>query len=105
MIRITQSAAKQIRHSAKQGQMEGMPLRVAAKKNEDGSLHYGIGFDDLSRNGDLEIVSEGITIVVSAQSVPLVRDMEIDYVELEPDKYEFIFKNPNDPHYAPTIQK
>ena len=40
MFNVTPAAAEQIRTSAKQGQMEGMPLRVAARLDNDGSLQY-----------------------------------------------------------------
>ena len=39
MITVTEKAAKQIKLSAKQGKAEGMPLRIAATKNEDESIH------------------------------------------------------------------
>ena len=38
MITITEEAAKQIKLSAKQGKAEGMPLRIAATRNEDDSI-------------------------------------------------------------------
>ena len=54
MITVTEKAAKQIKLSAKQGKAEGMPLRIAATKNEDESIHYGMGFDD-SKEDDISI--------------------------------------------------
>ena len=47
MITLTEAAAKQIQLSADQGQMKDMPLRLAAKRNPDQSLHYAMGFDDV----------------------------------------------------------
>lgn len=100
MITITPEAAKQIRHSAKEGRMEGMALRIAAQRNPDGSIHYGIGFDDVSRDGDNRFNSEGIEIVVSPVSLDLVAGMTIDFVELDDGKMEFVFLNPNDANYT-----
>lgn len=97
MITITSSAAKQIRQSAKQGHLEGLALRVAATRNPDGSLHYGMGFDDVGRDDDLKFNSAGIDIVIAPVSMDLLNGTTIDYVELEPGKNEFIFINPNDP--------
>lgn len=99
MITITANAARQIRHSAKQGHMEGMPLRLAAKRNPDGSLHYGMGFDDSAKEEDLHFQSEGIDVVVSPVSLELLSGLVVDFVELEPGTHEFIFLNPNDPDY------
>lgn len=102
MITITPRAAEQIRTSAKQGNMIGMPLRIACQKLPDGSFHYALGFDDQSQQGDETYTSEGIDLVVGAISNPLLRGTIIDYVELEPGKSEIIFVNPNDPNYKPA---
>jgi len=42
LLEVTAQAAQQVRYQAKQSRMEGMPLRIAAKRNPDGSLHYGM---------------------------------------------------------------
>ncbi len=99
MITITPSAAEQIRNSAKQGNMMGMPLRVACMRNPDGSLHYAVGFDDQNRDGDQTYQSEGIDLVIAPTSLNLLQGTVVDYVELEPGKFEMIFMNPNDPNY------
>ncbi len=96
MISVTPAAAEQIRESAKQGNMQGMPLRVAATRLEDGGFHYALGFDDTSRDGDNVFQSEGIDIVVAPQSLDMLNGTVIDYVDLE-GKKEIIFINPNDP--------
>ena len=101
MITITPSAAAQIRVSAKQGQMDGLAMRIAATRNPDGTIHYGMGFDDNQLDGDVHIKSEGIDVVVSESSMKLVQGMTVDFVELEPGSCQFIFMNPNDPNFKP----
>ena len=96
MISLTPEAAKQIRESAKQGNMQGMPLRVAVTLTPGGDFHYALGFDDTSREGDNTFVSEGIEIVVAPQSMSQLNGTVIDYVEID-GKNEIIFINPNDP--------
>jgi iron-sulfur cluster assembly accessory protein len=96
MISVTPAAANQIRESARQGNMQGMPLRFAVTRLEDGSFHYALGFDDTSREGDNVFNSEGIEIVVAPQSLPMLDGTVIDYVEIEGNN-EIIFINPNDP--------
>ena len=103
MITLTPEAAKQIRHSAKEGNLEGLPIRFAATKNEDGSLHYGVGFDDVKET-DTSYTSEGIDIIVSVTSKDLLDGMTVDFVELEAGKPQFIFMNPNDPNYVPPAE-
>ncbi len=100
MIKLTRQAAEQIIESAEQGKMQGIPLRLAIKKQDDGSFHYAMGFDEQRLPGDVFVNIEKISLVVSAISKELAEGMTIDYVELEPGKFEFIFLNPNDPTYV-----
>ena len=101
MIKLTDAAVKQILHSAEQGEMHAIPLRVAIKEQDDGSFHYAMGFDEQRLPGDIFVNIEDISLVVSETSKDLVEGMTIDYVELEAGKQEFIFLNPNDPTYRP----
>ena len=96
MISVTPEAAEQIRESARQGNLEDMPLRIAVTRLEDGSFHYGLGFDDNSHEGDKTFQSEGIEIVVAPPSMDMLSGTVIDYVDLE-GKMEIVFINPNDP--------
>lgn len=100
MITVSKSAAEQIRHSSSTTAAGSMALRIAAKRNADGSIDYAMGFDEADNN-DTQIVCEAVTIVVAPSSVELLSDVTLDYVELEPGQFHFIFHNPNDPHYVP----
>ena len=102
MITVTPAAAEQIKLSAKQSNAEGLPLRLAASRNPDGSIHYGMGFADQENDQDLSYKTEGVTIVVAPTSFELLDKMELDFVELENGEKNFIFKNPNDPNYKPA---
>ena len=103
MIKVTPAAAAQIKLSADQGKAEGMALRIAATRNEDKSIHYGMGFDD-SKEDDITVSTEDIEIILSASSAELLKDTTIDFVELEPEKFQFIFMNPNDPNFIPPSE-
>jgi len=101
MITITPAAADQIRTSADQGGMQALAMRIAAKRDPDGSIHYGMGFDDNELEGDIHVTSSGIDVVISDASKILLDGMTLDYVEIEPDTFQFIFMNPNDVNYVP----
>ena len=101
MITITPAAAEQIRASAEQSGMQGLAMRIAAKRNPDGSIHYGMGFDDTEHDGDVHVITEGIDVVIAETSKILLDGMTLDYVEIEPERFQFIFMNPNDVHYVP----
>lgn len=105
MITITPAAAEKIRESAKQSGMENLPMRIAASRNPDGSIHYGMGFDDNQMEGDLCLTSEDVDIVISESSQILLEGTTVDFVELEPGSFQFIFMNPNDANYTPPPAK
>ena len=67
MITITKTAAKQIRKAADQTEADDMMLRIAARKESDGSIEYGMGFDDMGPQ-DQVINSEGVDIIVAART-------------------------------------
>ncbi|MEJ2142526.1 MAG: iron-sulfur cluster assembly accessory protein [Gammaproteobacteria bacterium] len=104
MIKVTPEAAKQITESAKQAQSEGLALRIAAKRKDDGTIDYMMGFDDANYDEDIEVTSEGVKLVTGADYVELLNGMTIDFVEIEPGQYNFIFLNPNDPSYQPPSE-
>lgn len=106
-IEITTSAADQIQKSAIESELESLPLRIAATRKEDDSLHYALGFDDVGNNSDddLQFESNGINIIVSKSSFELLDGTTLDYVELEPKQFHFVFLNPNDPNYSPPTEK
>lgn len=100
MFEVTEVAAEQIKEAAKQGGTEGMALRMAAREKSDGSLEYLMGFDE-EREDDLHIETNGANIIVSPESVALLDQAVMDYVEMEKGDFRFIFLNPKDPTYVP----
>lgn len=103
MIKISDTAAKQIAISLEQMGDSKLPLRVAIKVMPDGSFHYNMGFDDKKHESDKNFTEKEIDLVIDASSMPLITGMTIDYVEIE-DKHEIVFLNPNDPNYKPPTE-
>ena len=99
MITITDAAIEKIKESANQGEMQGLALRVAAMKQEDGSIGYGMGFDD-KKEDDAVVDCAGIEVVVAPETKDLLIGMTIDYVKLDDGEENFIFINPNDPTHG-----
>ena len=104
MITLTPTAAKQVKHSAKESNLDGLPLRLACTRMEDGTFHYGMGFDDVKET-DITHTSEGIDVIVSVTANEFMNGTTVDFVEIEEGKEEFIFMNPNDPSYVPPAKK
>jgi iron-sulfur cluster assembly protein len=92
MFTLTPSAAQEIVRAA-QTQAEGHPmLRVAAKLDDkDGEIVYGMGFDD-EREDDQVIDAPGITVLISPRSLPLLEDTTLDFTEVQPGEFQFIFR-------------
>jgi len=104
MFDITEGAAIQIRAAAKQGGTVGMALRLAARKRDDGSIDYLMGFDEASEE-DVRLVAKGVEMVMVPESMSLLEDAVMDYVELEKGDFRFIFSNPKDTNYSPPTEE
>lgn len=95
MIKVTAPAAEQIRQAAVQSDVEGLFLRIAARRDVDGSIQYAMGFDE-QKEDDMLVDTEGITVIVSPAYEKLLSGAVLDFVELNPGDFRFIFINPND---------
>ncbi len=103
MITITQAAARQIRRSADSGNMAELALRIAASRKPDGSIDYQMGFDEIARD-DVLVNARGVDVVLCNDDKELLNGVTLDFVELEPGDFQFIFLNPNDPNYQPPSE-
>lgn len=100
MFKVTKAAATEIKRSLQDNDSDDMPLRVAAQRAGDGSVHYQMGFDEAGP-GDTMVSSNGVDIVIANSHKPLLSGAEMDFVTMPDDgKQHFIFLNPNDPTYV-----
>jgi len=90
MFTLTSAAAQQIRLAAAASAAHDMALRVAAQQAADGSIEYGMGFDEAG-DDDMRLLLEGVAVVIADPHQPLLEDTVLDYVELEPGEFNFIF--------------
>lgn len=90
MFTLTNAAALQIQQAADTSGSQDMALRVAAKIDSDGTLQYGMGFDD-PRDEDMKLDVSGVSVVISMESQDLLDETVLDFVELEPGEFNFIF--------------
>ena len=100
MFKLTSAAAEQILRAA-EVQEDEPRLRVAAKIDDDGELVYGMGFDD-EREHDLVLECEGVQILISSRSQELLEGTTLDFVELKPGEFQFVFEASVAPHCAPA---
>ena len=95
---VTPSAAEQIRKSMPEN--ETPALRIAAQVMEDGNVEVGMGFDE-QREFDLEIVTNGVNILIGANSRDILEGVTLDFTEVAPGNFNFVFIPPGQPS-APT---
>jgi iron-sulfur cluster assembly protein len=88
MFQVTFAAAQQIRAAAARSDAAGMALRVAARQTDDGSIEYG------THDGDEPLEFDGVQVLVSAPCQPLLDATVLDWVEIEPGAFSFIFIPP-----------
>jgi len=93
MIKITDSAAAQIRVANNNPDVFDLILRVAAYQEDDGGVNYGMGFDT-EREADEHLVVNGIEILIAASSTPYLQGVTLDFVEMNPGDQRFIFIPP-----------
>ena len=104
MITITPEAAEQVKLSREQSNASHLMLRIAIERQQNGSFHYIMGFDEQQRAGDQVLETDSGKVVVDADSAPLAKGMMLDYVELN-GRMELVFMNPNDPNYKPPVDE
>ena len=90
MFTLTPSAASELLAAAVRSQAAGMALRVAARQIADGSLEYGLGFDE-QREDDAVVEVGGLTVLVGSPSQQLLDDTVLDFVEIGPSQFDFVF--------------
>jgi iron-sulfur cluster assembly protein len=100
MFKLTDAAADQVQRAAREGGAEGMALRLAARRKEDGSIEYLMGFDEANEE-DIHVKAGDVDVVLAQEYEVLLKNTVMDYVEMEPGDFRFIFLNPNDDHFVP----
>jgi iron-sulfur cluster assembly protein len=82
VVTVTQSAAQKIRELIDQETEEQVSvLRIAIQGGGCSGFQYALGFDRGPQDGDNEIESNGVTVVIDPFSAPYLTGSEIDYVD------------------------
>ena len=90
MFQLTPTAAQEILTAAARSDAAGLALRVAARQVADGSIEYGLGFDE-ERDDDLATRFGELTVLVGSPSRPLLEGTVLDFVEVAPGRFDFVF--------------
>lgn len=90
MFTMTPSATQEILAAAQRSDAAGMALRIAARQLADGSIEYGMGFDE-EREDDEPTKFGDLTVLLGSPSKPLLETTVLDYAEIEPGRFDFVF--------------
>jgi iron-sulfur cluster assembly protein len=90
MFTLTDAAARQVQVAVRDADAQELALRIAAQFDDAGEVQYGMGFDD-PKEEDLLLDLQGIPIVIGSESQHLLQHILLDWVELEPGNFRFIF--------------
>ena len=98
MIKLTEDAAAQIKSSGSDS-----PMRISVTQHaKHNGFQYLMGFDEQKEDDSLYEVRD-VKIIVNNDLLDILNGMEVDFVEIEDENKQFIFKNPNDPNFkSPT---
>ena len=90
MFTLTSAAARQIQQASVSSGSAELALRVAARRDAGGELHCGMGFDE-ANDEDTQLDLYGVAVVIAQEHQELLNDTVLDFVELQPGQFNFIF--------------
>ncbi|MRX73209.1 iron-sulfur cluster assembly accessory protein [Bacillus lacus] len=79
LIKITESAALQIKDMMKEHEEESAYLRVSIKGGGCSGLSYGMGFEHEKKDEDTELLLHDLQILVDKESASILKGTVIDY--------------------------
>lgn len=91
---FTASAASKVAQLIKEEGNPGLMLRVYIQGGGCSGFQYGFTFDEETQEGDTEIVTDGVKLVVDPMSMQYLMGAEIDYTE-GLQGAQFVIRNPN----------
>ena len=94
MIQVTDAAAKKIKQNlTRRG--AGIGIRVGVRTTGCSGLAYVLEYVDTTHSDDTVFDSQDVKVIVDAKSLPILGDLEIDYVRQGLNE-GFEFNNPNE---------
>ena len=82
IVSLTEGAATKIRQlMAEEPESESGVLRIAVQGGGCSGFEYALGFDQAAQEGDHQLSSHGIEIVVDPFSAPYLTGTQIDFVD------------------------
>ncbi|MBF8268290.1 MAG: HesB/YadR/YfhF [Dehalococcoidia bacterium] len=94
MITVSALAAEKLRDIIVEQGEEGSALRVICLPGPNGGAQYMLALEKEARGDDLVVQADGVSILIDAETVPLMEGAEIDYLD-GLMRSGFVISNPN----------
>ncbi len=91
---FTQAAAAKVSELIKEEGNPGLMLRVYIQGGGCSGFQYGFTFDEEVKEGDTEVETEGVKLLIDPMSMQYLMGAEIDYTE-GLQGAQFVIRNPN----------
>lgn len=92
--RLSPAAASRVAAIAARQGKPGLMLRLAVDGGGCAGFQYRFGLENTPAEGDVAVETDGVTMLVDADSLPLVAGAEVDYIE-RIGAAAFEVRNPN----------
>ncbi len=91
---FTSTAASKVAELIKEEGNPGLMLRVYIQGGGCSGFQYGFTFDENLQDGDTEVTTDGVKLLIDPMSMQYLDGAEIDYTE-GLQGAQFVIKNPN----------
>jgi iron-sulfur cluster insertion protein len=91
---FTNSAAAKVADLIREEGNADLMLRVYIQGGGCSGFQYGFTFDEQVQDGDTEVVTDGVTLLIDPMSMQYLMGAEIDYSE-GLQGAQFVIRNPN----------
>jgi len=91
---FTNSAAAKVADLIREEGNEDLMLRVYIQGGGCSGFQYGFTFDEQTQEGDTEVVTDGVKLLIDPMSIQYLTGAEIDYSE-GLQGAQFVIRNPN----------
>jgi len=94
VVGFTERAARKVKSLIEEEGNDALMLRVYITGGGCAGFSYGFTFEEETKEGDIEVNTEGVTLLVDQLSVQYLVGSEVDYTEgLQGAR--FVVENPN----------
>ena len=96
MVDVTDLAAEELKNLLEQENKQDHALRISMAGMGCSGVRYGMSLDDTRNEGDVELTSNGVRILIASSIQESLDGVEIDFIDNDEGK-GFIIKDLNAP--------